>query len=174
MPHWLVYHKFQEFNGFRPAMLFLLTLAGVSAKSAHGRFYFKDPLENPHRPQPGALQRWFLQFLHQSPVSPVYGQDGVEPLEPAESLPPIVGKLADIFTIQSVLMVLVCIPVLSLIPIYLIPKVGNHNDSGSTIDLYYPLCYVWPVPRPLRIDYPSDSLNIQFSIVNSPLKRDLR
>ena len=42
---------------------------------------------------------------------------------------PIVGKLGDMFTIQSVLMVLVCIPVLSLIPIYLIPEVGNHTDE---------------------------------------------
>ena len=45
-------------------------------------------------------------------------------------LAPIVGKLGDIFTIQSVLMVLVCIPVLSLIPIYFIPEVGDHNDAG--------------------------------------------
>ena len=44
---------------------------------------------------------------------------------------PIVGKLGDIFTIQSVLMVLVCIPVLSLIPIYLIPEVANHTDEQS-------------------------------------------
>ena len=44
---------------------------------------------------------------------------------------PIIGKLGDIFTIQSVLMVLVCIPVLSLIPIYLIPEVGNHTDEQS-------------------------------------------
>ena len=44
---------------------------------------------------------------------------------------PIIGKLGDIFTIQSVLMVLVCIPVLSLIPIYLIPEVGNHTDEPS-------------------------------------------
>jgi FSR family fosmidomycin resistance protein-like MFS transporter len=42
-------------------------------------------------------------------------------------LSPIVGKLGDIFTIQSVLMVLVCIPVLSLIPIYFIPEVGNQT-----------------------------------------------
>ncbi len=42
---------------------------------------------------------------------------------------PIVGKLGDMFTIQSVLMVLVFIPVLSLIPIYLIPEVGNHMDE---------------------------------------------
>jgi FSR family fosmidomycin resistance protein-like MFS transporter len=46
-------------------------------------------------------------------------------------LAPIVGKLGDIFTIQSVLMILVCIPVLSLIPIYFIPEVGNHTDEQS-------------------------------------------
>ena len=40
---------------------------------------------------------------------------------------PIVGKLGDIFTIQSVLMLLVCIPMLSLIPIYFIPEVGNQK-----------------------------------------------
>ena len=44
---------------------------------------------------------------------------------------PIVGKLGDIFTIQSVLMILVCVPVLSLIPIYFIPEVGNHTDEQS-------------------------------------------
>ncbi len=44
---------------------------------------------------------------------------------------PIVGKLGDIFTIQSVLMLIVCIPVLSLIPIYFIPEVGNHIDEQS-------------------------------------------
>ena len=44
---------------------------------------------------------------------------------------PIVGKLGDIFTIQSVLMVLVCTPVLSLIPIYFIPEIGNHTDEQS-------------------------------------------
>jgi len=44
---------------------------------------------------------------------------------------PIVGKLGDIFTIQSVLMLVVCIPVLSLIPIYFIPEVGNHTDEQS-------------------------------------------
>jgi FSR family fosmidomycin resistance protein-like MFS transporter len=42
---------------------------------------------------------------------------------------PIVGKLGDIFSIQSVLMILVCIPVLSLIPIYFIPEVGNHTGA---------------------------------------------
>jgi FSR family fosmidomycin resistance protein-like MFS transporter len=36
----------------------------------------------------------------------------------------VVGKLGDMFAIQSVLMVLVCIPVLSLIPICFIPEVG--------------------------------------------------
>jgi len=41
---------------------------------------------------------------------------------------PIVGKLGDIFTIQSVLMALVCIPVLSLIPIRFIPEVGTQTD----------------------------------------------
>ena len=41
-------------------------------------------------------------------------------------LSPIVGKLGDIFTIQSVLIVLVCVPVFSLIPIYFIPEVGNQ------------------------------------------------
>jgi FSR family fosmidomycin resistance protein-like MFS transporter len=44
---------------------------------------------------------------------------------------PIVGKLGDIFTIQSVLMILVCIPVLSLIPLYFIPEVGNHTNEQS-------------------------------------------
>ena len=46
-------------------------------------------------------------------------------------LSPIVGKLGDIFTIQSVLTVLACIPVLSLIPIYFIPEVGNFTDEKS-------------------------------------------
>jgi FSR family fosmidomycin resistance protein-like MFS transporter len=44
---------------------------------------------------------------------------------------PIVGKLGDIFTLQSVLMLIVCIPVLSLIPIYFIPELGNHIDEQS-------------------------------------------
>jgi len=44
-------------------------------------------------------------------------------------LSPIVGKLGDIFTIQSVLMVLVCIPVFSLIPIYFIQEVGKHTNE---------------------------------------------
>ena len=44
-------------------------------------------------------------------------------------LSPVVGKLGDIFTIQSVLMVLVCIPILSLIPIYFIPEVDQHTDK---------------------------------------------
>jgi FSR family fosmidomycin resistance protein-like MFS transporter len=44
---------------------------------------------------------------------------------------PLVGKLGDIFTIQSVLMLIVCIPVLSLIPIYFIPEIGNHIDEQS-------------------------------------------
>ncbi|MCP4627650.1 MAG: MFS transporter [bacterium] len=46
-------------------------------------------------------------------------------------LSPIVGKLGDIFTIQSVLMLLVCIPLFSLIPIYFIPEVGDHNVEHS-------------------------------------------
>ena len=42
-------------------------------------------------------------------------------------LSPIVGKLGDIFTIESVLMLLVCIPLFSLIPLYFIPEVGDHD-----------------------------------------------
>ena len=42
---------------------------------------------------------------------------------------PVVGKLGDIFNIESVLMALACIPVLSLIPIYFIPEVGNYPDE---------------------------------------------
>ena len=42
---------------------------------------------------------------------------------------PIVGKLGDIFTIQSVLLVMVCVPALSLIPIYFIPEVGHQTDE---------------------------------------------
>jgi FSR family fosmidomycin resistance protein-like MFS transporter len=38
-------------------------------------------------------------------------------------LAPIVGKLGDIFGIHSVLLALVCIPLLSLIPLYFIPEV---------------------------------------------------
>ena len=44
---------------------------------------------------------------------------------------PVVGKLGDIFTIQSVLMVLVCIPLLALIPIYFIPEVGNGPEEQA-------------------------------------------
>jgi FSR family fosmidomycin resistance protein-like MFS transporter len=44
-------------------------------------------------------------------------------------LSPIVGKLGDIFTIQSVLMVLVCVPVFSLIPIYFIQEVSNPTNQ---------------------------------------------
>jgi MFS transporter, FSR family, fosmidomycin resistance protein len=44
---------------------------------------------------------------------------------------PIVGKLGDIFTIQSVLMILVCVPVLSLIPIYFIPEVGGYTNDQA-------------------------------------------
>ena len=43
-------------------------------------------------------------------------------------LSPVVGKLGDIFNIQSVLMILVCIPIFSLIPIYFIPEVDHHTD----------------------------------------------
>ena len=46
-------------------------------------------------------------------------------------LSPIVGKLGDIFTIQSVLMFLVCVPVLSLIPIYFIPEVSILTDEKT-------------------------------------------
>jgi FSR family fosmidomycin resistance protein-like MFS transporter len=46
-------------------------------------------------------------------------------------LAPIVGKLGDLFTIQSVLLFLVCIPFFSLIPIYFIPEVGNYADQQS-------------------------------------------
>jgi FSR family fosmidomycin resistance protein-like MFS transporter len=44
-------------------------------------------------------------------------------------LSPVVGKLGDIFTIQSVLMVVVCIPAFSLIPVYFIKEVGNQADA---------------------------------------------
>ena len=44
-------------------------------------------------------------------------------------LSPIVGKLGDIFSIQSVLLIIVCIPFLSLIPIYFIPEVKNVTDE---------------------------------------------
>ena len=40
-------------------------------------------------------------------------------------LSPIVGKLGDIFSIQSVLVVLALIPLFSLIPIYFIPELGT-------------------------------------------------
>jgi FSR family fosmidomycin resistance protein-like MFS transporter len=46
-------------------------------------------------------------------------------------LSPIVGKLGDLFSIQSVLMILVCIPLLSLIPLYFIPEVGNQDGANS-------------------------------------------
>jgi FSR family fosmidomycin resistance protein-like MFS transporter len=46
-------------------------------------------------------------------------------------LSPVVGKLGDIFTIQSVLMFLVCVPVFSLIPIYFIPEVSSLTDEHS-------------------------------------------
>jgi len=44
-------------------------------------------------------------------------------------LSPVVGKLGDIFTIQSVLMVVVCIPAFSLIPVYFIKEIGNQADA---------------------------------------------
>jgi FSR family fosmidomycin resistance protein-like MFS transporter len=46
-------------------------------------------------------------------------------------LSPIVGKLGDIFSIQSVLLILVCIPVLSLIPIFFIPEVRDHDQNPN-------------------------------------------
>jgi len=49
-------------------------------------------------------------------------------------LSPIVGKLGDIFSIQGVLLILVCIPVLSLIPIYFIQEIGNHAVGAGSPD----------------------------------------
>ena len=46
-------------------------------------------------------------------------------------LAPVVGKLGDIFTIQSVLIILVCIPLFSLIPIFYIPEVGKYTEEHS-------------------------------------------
>ena len=46
-------------------------------------------------------------------------------------LSPIVGKLGDIYSIQSVLLILVCIPLFSLIPIYFIPEVGDLDVKHS-------------------------------------------
>jgi FSR family fosmidomycin resistance protein-like MFS transporter len=46
-------------------------------------------------------------------------------------LAPVVGKLSDIFTIQSVLLILVCIPLLTLVPIYFIPEVGPRADEQT-------------------------------------------
>ncbi|MFQ5484645.1 MAG: MFS transporter [Desulfobacterales bacterium] len=48
-------------------------------------------------------------------------------------LAPIIGKLSDIFTLQSVLMALVWIPVLSLVPIYLIPEVTNLDVTSQKV-----------------------------------------
>jgi len=45
-------------------------------------------------------------------------------------LSPIVGRLGDVFSIQSVLLILVCVPLLSLIPIFFIPEVRD-NDQRS-------------------------------------------
>jgi FSR family fosmidomycin resistance protein-like MFS transporter len=47
---------------------------------------------------------------------------------------PIVGKLGDIFTIQRVLMILVCIPLLSLVPLYFIPEVEDQTENGPEKD----------------------------------------
>ncbi len=44
-------------------------------------------------------------------------------------LSPLVGKLGDMFGIQSVLMALACSALLSLIPIHMLPEVGNLNGS---------------------------------------------
>ena len=49
-------------------------------------------------------------------------------------LAPIVGKLGDLFTIQSVLMILACTPVFSLIPIYFIPEVGVNAEPKPSKD----------------------------------------
>lgn len=47
-------------------------------------------------------------------------------------LAPLIGKLGDLFTIESVLMVLAFIPALSLIPIYFFPDVGgSHGELGK-------------------------------------------
>ena len=46
-------------------------------------------------------------------------------------LSPIVGKLGDIFSIHTELLVIVCIPFISLIPIYFVPEVGNYADQES-------------------------------------------
>jgi FSR family fosmidomycin resistance protein-like MFS transporter len=46
-------------------------------------------------------------------------------------LSPIVGKLGDIFSIHSVLLIIVCIPLLSLVPIYFIPEVRPSTDEQS-------------------------------------------
>jgi FSR family fosmidomycin resistance protein-like MFS transporter len=46
-------------------------------------------------------------------------------------LSPVVGKLGDVFSIQSVLMTMVCIPVLSLIPIYFIPEIDSRTDAQT-------------------------------------------
>jgi FSR family fosmidomycin resistance protein-like MFS transporter len=46
-------------------------------------------------------------------------------------LSPVVGKLGDLFTIQGVLMILVCIPMLSLVPLYFIPEVGHQDGANS-------------------------------------------
>ncbi len=49
-------------------------------------------------------------------------------------LSPIVGMLGDIYSIQSVLLILVCIPIFSLIPIYFIQEIGNHSVGTNSQD----------------------------------------
>jgi FSR family fosmidomycin resistance protein-like MFS transporter len=49
-------------------------------------------------------------------------------------LSPIVGKLGDIFSIQSVLLILVCVPIFSLIPIYFVPEIGRHTFGTHSQD----------------------------------------
>jgi MFS transporter, FSR family, fosmidomycin resistance protein len=44
---------------------------------------------------------------------------------------PLVGMLGDMFTIQKVLLVIACIPVFSLIPIYFFPEVGGEHGGSS-------------------------------------------
>jgi MFS transporter, FSR family, fosmidomycin resistance protein len=46
-------------------------------------------------------------------------------------LSPIVGKLGDVYSIQSVLVILVLIPLFSLIPIYFIPELGTFTKKQA-------------------------------------------
>lgn len=68
-----------------------------------------------------------------SPLLPVFADKmGLSlAFETGGILAPIVGKMGDIFTIQSVLMLLVCIPVLSLIPILYMPEVNSLINDDS-------------------------------------------